>query len=260
MEVESQLPEEGELVLATVRRITSHGAYVTLDEYRGMDGFLHISEISTGWVRNIERYVRAGQKKVLKVIRISESRKEIDLSLRQVTGEEKREKLMAVKKDEKANSILALVESKLNLDEETSKKYREILMEEFETLYDAVEQVSKKGIGVLQKLGLPQDYSPTLEAIAKEKVTIPTVRICGIMELRSDLPNGIEIIKSALSNIKNIDEEAKVKIRYLSAPRYRINVEAENYKIAEKVLNASIQKVNKSMEKRGGRFSFKREK
>ncbi|MCP8310515.1 MAG: RNA-binding protein, partial [Candidatus Methylarchaceae archaeon HK01M] len=205
-------------------------------------------------------YVRAGQKKVLKVIRISESRKEVDLSLRQVTGEEKREKLMAVKKDEKANSILSLAESKLNLDEDMNKKYREILMEEFETLYDAVEQVSKKGIDVLQKLGLPQDYSSTLEAIAKEKVTIPTVRIRGIMELRSDLPNGIEIIKSALLNIENADEEVKIDIRYLSAPRYRIDVEAENYKIAEKVLNASIQKVNKNIEKKGGRFSFKREK
>jgi len=261
MEVESQLPEEGELVLATVKRITSHGAYVTLDEYREMDGFLHISEISTGWVKNIEKYVRVGEKKVLKVIRTSKTRKEIDLSLRQVTGEEKREKLINIKKDEKANSILALVESKLNLDEETGKKYKELLIEEFETLYEALEQILKKNISVLQNLGLPQDYSSTLEKIVKEKLVIPTVRVRGIMELRSNLPDGIEIIKTALSKIENTEiEEVKFKIRYLGAPRYRIDVEAENYKIAEKMLNVSIQKINKMIEKREGSFFFKREK
>ena len=51
----SELPERGDIVLCTVREITSHGIYVDLDEYNGMNGFLHISEISTGWVRNIEQ-------------------------------------------------------------------------------------------------------------------------------------------------------------------------------------------------------------
>ncbi|RJS86435.1 S1 RNA-binding domain-containing protein, partial [Candidatus Bathyarchaeota archaeon] len=45
-------PEVGELVVATVRRIESYGAYVTLDEYDDKEGLLHISEISPSWVRN----------------------------------------------------------------------------------------------------------------------------------------------------------------------------------------------------------------
>ncbi|MCP8323451.1 MAG: translation initiation factor IF-2 subunit alpha [Candidatus Methylarchaceae archaeon HK02M2] len=261
MELEPLLPEEGELVLATVKNITSHGAYVTLDEYGDMDGFLHISEIRTGWVRHIERYVGVGQKKILKVIRISKTRKEVDLSLRQVSGEERREKLIAIKRDEKANSTLQLVERKLDLDEKTSSMYKELLIGEFETLYDAVEQISKKGINILKKLDLPEDYSSTLEAIAKEKIIVPTVKIHGLMELRSNLPDGIEIIKSALLDVENLDaEDTKVKIRYLGAPRYRIDVEAENYKIAEKALQTSIEKVNATVEKKKGSFSFKRER
>ena len=55
----AELPDRGEIVLCTVREITPHGIYVDLDEYNNMNGFLHISEISTGWVRNIERVAKA---------------------------------------------------------------------------------------------------------------------------------------------------------------------------------------------------------
>ncbi|MEM3539282.1 MAG: translation initiation factor IF-2 subunit alpha [Nitrososphaerales archaeon] len=261
MEAASHLPEEGELVLATVTNITPHGVYVTLDEYEDMNGFLHISEISTGWVKNIEKYVRLGQKIVLKVIRVSKQRKEVDLSLRQVTGEEKREKLIEIKKAEKAISVMNLVESKLNIDPETSMKYRELLIEEFGSLYDALEEVSRKGMKVLQKLNLPQDYISTLEAIAKEKIIAPTVEIHGVMELKSNSPDGIEKIKSALLEAENVkSSRAKVTIRYLGAPRYRIEVKADNYKIAEKVLDLSIQRVKGRIEKSGGSFSFKKER
>jgi translation initiation factor 2 subunit 1 len=87
----SELPDRGEIVLCTVREITPHGIYVDLDEYNNMNGFLHISEISTGWVRNIDRVAKVQQKLVLKVIRAERSRREVDLSLRQVTNEEKTE-------------------------------------------------------------------------------------------------------------------------------------------------------------------------
>src|SRR3990172_1419383 len=105
---QQEIPEEGEVVIASVKEITDHGAYVTLDEYGNLPAFLHKSEITTGWVKHIERYVNVGQKAVLKVVRINKARRQVDLSLRQVSGEERKEKLIQVKKGEKARGILEM--------------------------------------------------------------------------------------------------------------------------------------------------------
>ena len=65
-----ELPEIGEIVIATITKISDHGAYVTLDEYNKIQGFLHVSEIAPGWVRKVHRYVKEGEKKVLLVKKV----------------------------------------------------------------------------------------------------------------------------------------------------------------------------------------------
>ncbi|TMI33648.1 S1 RNA-binding domain-containing protein [Candidatus Bathyarchaeota archaeon] len=64
------MPEVGDLVVTTVTRVEDYGAYVKLDEFSGIEGLVHISEISTTWVRNIREHARQGQKLVLKVLRV----------------------------------------------------------------------------------------------------------------------------------------------------------------------------------------------
>lgn len=89
-----ELPEIGEIVLATISKLTDHGAYVTLDEYDNMQGFLHVSEIAPGWVRSVNKFVREGEKKVLLVKKVNPGRSEIDLSLKQVSKEQQKKKLL----------------------------------------------------------------------------------------------------------------------------------------------------------------------
>ena len=55
---EQELPEAGEIVIATITKISDHGAYVTLDEYNKIQGFLHVSEIAPGWFRKLNKYFK----------------------------------------------------------------------------------------------------------------------------------------------------------------------------------------------------------
>ena len=93
-----EMPEQGEIVLATITKVMDHGAYVTLDEYEDIQGFLHISEIAPGWIRSVNRFVKDGEKKVLLVKKVNAQRRDIDLSLKQVSNDQKKQKLKEVKK------------------------------------------------------------------------------------------------------------------------------------------------------------------
>ncbi len=259
MDAAEEMPEEGELVLATVGQIRPHGVYVTLDEYNSMNGFLHISEISTGWVRNIARFVHEKQKLVLKVVRVNKARGEVDLSLRQVTEEERRAKMVQVKRLEKAKNIFEAVKANLHLTEEQAAQYINTILERYDDLYEALESLVTKGAKAFERLNLPPEYTSALEQAAKEKIILPTVSIKGVIEARCMQPNGIEVIKEALTAAEKAKTGgSEVKITYISASRYGITVTTENYKIAEKVLEASVNKAKSILEKNKAYFSFTR--
>jgi translation initiation factor 2 subunit 1 len=253
-----RLPEEGEIVIATVTQVTGHGAYVTLDEYNNMTGFLHISEIATGWIRNIERYIRPKQKAVLKVTRVNKVRGEVDTSLKQVSGEERKSKLIEVKKNDKAATFLDFIKSKLKLTDETVKEIEDVLLQKYDYVYDAFEAVSRKGLDAIQNINLSPEIKNAIEEASK-RIPIPVVEISGIMEIILKKPNGIEIIKSTLANAEGSKGSANSTITYIGAPRYRIVVTAENFKVAEKFMNNTVEKLRANIEKQHGTFNFVRQ-
>jgi len=245
---EKSLPEAGDIVITTVKQVTNHGAYVTLDEYKGITGFLHISEIATGWIRNIERHIRLKQKIVLKVIRVDKNRSEIDLSLKQVSGEEKKSKIIEVKKNEKGHAFLDIIKTKLNLSNEQLKEFENKILEKYDFIYDLFENVAKKGIEAIHNMGFSQDL---LDAIEEEsnKINVQIFEIRGTIEMTSKHSDGVEGIKDIFSNIESNKSNSKVKITYIGAPKYRIVVTGENFKSAEKILNNSIEKIRSIIEK-----------
>jgi len=255
-------PEAGDLVLATVTKITEYGAYVMLDEY-GKEGLLHRSEVSSSWVRNIRHFVREGQKVVLKVLRVDPERKHIDLSLRRVTKREKIEKILAWKKERKAETMLKTLAEKLGLPpEEVYLRVGVPLEKKFGTLHDGLEKLARGDESILLKMGIPKKMAVALAELAKEKMRVPLVRIRGTFTLECKKPDGVNHIQNALLTAKKAESPPTTKIRLytITAPKYRIEVHAEDYKTAEAILRKAVDNVLNAITKAGGQGSFKREK
>jgi translation initiation factor 2 subunit 1 len=257
MNEERPLPEPGEVVVCTVREITSHGIYVNLDQYDGTNGFLHVSEISTGWVRNIDRVAKVSQKLILKVIRINRVRREIDLSLRQVTNEERRAKVIEWKREERAVAIIDAVKKKLGTSDAHERELRRKLEDEFGTLYAALETAARKGEKGLAPVGLPEAEARAIAEIAAEKIVPPRYEVGALVEVSSKSPEGIEHVKKTLLAAASAPS-AEVHITYAGAPRYRVRITADDYKQAEKAMDGVIEKIKDGVGKHDA-FSFKRE-
>jgi translation initiation factor 2 subunit 1 len=254
-------PEVGDLVIATVETVTDYGAYVKLDEFNKR-GLLHISEISSSWIRNIRDFVREGQKVVLKVLRVDIEKGHVDLSLRRVTKREKIEKIMSWKRERKAEALLRSVAEKAGLPlDEVYEKAGALLEKEY-GLYEGFEKIAREGVDVLTKMGVSEELASAFVEVAKERIRVPTVKVKGIVELRCMKPNGVKVIKEAFLNAKKAEKTRGVELRFyvVAAPKYCIEVVAENYKHAEAVLQRVAQNVISNVEQAGGQGVFRREK
>jgi small subunit ribosomal protein S1 len=74
--------EKGQILEGTVKNITSYGVFVDLG---GVDGLIHITDLSWGRVTNPEDIVKLDQKINVVILDFDESKKRISLGLKQLT-------------------------------------------------------------------------------------------------------------------------------------------------------------------------------
>ncbi|MBA4458723.1 MAG: translation initiation factor IF-2 subunit alpha [Nitrosopumilaceae archaeon] len=251
-----EMPEQGEIVLATVTKVMDHGAYVTLDEYDNLQGFLHVSEIAPGWIRSVNRFVKNGEKKVLLVKKVNPQRGDIDLSLKQVSKDQKKQKLKEVKKFEKGKTLLQNVQEKAKLSDNDVEKLEDSIYSKYDSVYDAFIEIGRNGIDSVKELKIPKKTATVIEEICS-KIKLPSVEIRGIMEITNSKSDGIEIIKKVL--LDELKKDSTIDITYLGAPKYRLSITSEDFKTAEKSLKPIIADIQSNIEKKKGTFKFSRE-
>lgn len=89
---DSYIPDNysvGQIVSGRVTKITNFGVFVQLEA--GLEGLLHISELSDGKIVNPEDIVKIGDELDVKVIKLDVDGSKIGLSLRQVSGGQPRQ-------------------------------------------------------------------------------------------------------------------------------------------------------------------------
>ncbi len=225
-------PESDEFVLATVKKLMPYGAFCMLDEYAGMDSFLHVSQVSSGWVRNIREHLREGQKIVAKVTNVDREKGQIDLSLKQVTEADRKRKLASFQAEKKARKLIDVAAAKLKQPPSSAwKEVGEPLVKQFGSVAAGLEALREGQV----KTGIGQQWIDALKDIVAREMKAKTVTVRKALTITCPTGDGIHTLKHALESVEKLsDEKTKIHVHYLAAPNYFVDVTASDYKTAEK--------------------------
>ena len=258
----SGFPEPGELVVGRVDEIEDFGVFVDLEEYRDKRGLVHVSEVASGWIKNIRDHVNVDQMVVCKVLDVNQGSEQIDLSIKDVNDHQRSDKIQEWKAEQRADKWMELAFGEEMSDEQYAAVANELLAE-FGTLYEGFEQAAIHGPEALADTDLSEEEVEAIVETARENVSVPYVRVTGYMDLRAPGPDGVEDVRSALEAAEGngeVPEEVELDVEYVGAPEYRVRVKAPNYKTAEQELEASVDRASESIRAAGGTAEYHRER
>ncbi len=268
----TNFPREGEFVIGKIKQIENQYVYVDLVDYTGLaseefvKGFIHVSEISSRWIKNIRNYVRIGQRVVLRVLRVDPQKGHVDLSLRRVNSAQKENRLKEWKYAVKFENLLQFLTETEGINLTLDQAYDLIgwsVLNQFDSYQEALEVLKESGIEILNDLkGVSEDVKKILLKIIEENVKISTVSISGKIRLSFNSENGIDQIKESLIEAKEIIESKEtrsINISYIAAPLYQLEIISKDYLDAENILSDALEIIEQKTEQYNGSFEFIRD-
>ncbi len=228
------LPEEGEILLCEVTNIHYHSVFVKILEY-GIDGMIHISEISPGRIRNIRDYVKEGKYIVCKVIRVNHEKRHVDLSLRRVNERERIQKNSQIKQEQRAEKLVIDAAKELGMNEK--ELYSEItseLFKDYDWLHEAFLDYVEGKLD-LNKYNLDKKILDVLAGMIKKHIKPPLAVINGEFLIKTYKSNGAVLIRDAFKELyENVS--GNYKIKYEGGGKYNFEITGKDYKICESIL------------------------
>ncbi|MFB6122950.1 MAG: translation initiation factor IF-2 subunit alpha [Haloferacaceae archaeon] len=255
-------PESGELVVGKVDEIADFGVFIDLEEYEDKRGLVHISEVASGWIKNVRDHVNEGQTVVAKVLDVDEDAQQIDLSLKDVNEHQRKDKIQEWKNEQKADNWMSIAFGE-DVSDERYSAVANALLAEFETLYDAFEQAAIHGTEALDDADLSEADVDAVVETARENVSVPYVNVTGYVDIRCPTGDGVDNIREALQAAEGdgeVSEEVDLAVSYVGAPEYRIEVRAPDYKLAETALEDAADRAREAIEAVGGSAHYHRER
>jgi len=253
-------PEEGELLVCTVKSVRENGAYLNLDGYGEREGFVFIGEVAAGWVKNIRNHLRVGQRVVAKVTGIRKDRERVDLSIKSVSEERRRDTVQSWKNEQRAQQIMGVAAERVGWDEAKTSEISDEMTEIFGTLYGALEECSISETA-LSDNGFTGEWMTTVTELAVENIVPPFVEIRGVFNIEVWGPEGVYAIRDALLAAEAVaegEEEATLTCHYDGAPEYRIDIKAPDYETAERLWENAQSAATKSIASVEGSIDIER--
>jgi translation initiation factor 2 subunit 1 len=247
------LPEWGELVLCKVERITQFAAWCKLEEYPGVEGMIHISEVAGKHVYDIRDFVKKDKQYVAKVIKIDYQKNLVNLSLKRVSEREEKQKLSEFRKEKRAEKILE--QASKEIKKSLHQGYEEVgflLQENFGGLFNAFEEI-RKSPQLLDELEISEEWKNVIRKVLEKAFVEKIVSIAGELKIRLYDGDGIEKIKNLLLEL---EKNSGASVSYISAPRYRIEIKTKNPKEAEKKLVKCLEETVRKVKEMGGEGSY----
>ena len=266
-----KFPKEGEFIVGKVTDVHDQYVYVDLIDYEGLDtdevarGMIHISEISSRWVKNIRHHVRIGQRVVLRVLRVDPIKGHIDLSLRRVNSAQREVRMKEWKYALKYENLLQFLVEATDLTLEDA--YEQIgfpVLDLFESYQETIEELKENGENILKDIkNISEDVKKAFLKIIRENVKISTINIIGKIQLTYNAENGIDYVKEALIEAKNVIKNPKetrnLNINYIAAPYYHLEIISKDYLDAENILSDVLEVIEAKANKYNGTFDFIRD-
>jgi len=224
-----ELPKITDVVICKITKITDYGVFVALLEYDNIEGFVHISQVASSWIKNIHNHVKINQIKAAKVLNVDESKNHIDLSFNRVPSSDEQRKLSEYRLFKRAQGLLTIVAGELKItNDEAWEKIAEPILEKEPELYKGFVNILRNGQNAYPSID--SQYRERLFAVLSKNITIKDKIISGVISMSSAEADGVELIIKTLSKARKMHDD--VSINYIGPGRYDLKVSAKDYKTA----------------------------
>jgi len=256
------VPRWNELVLCTVTRVTPFAAWCTLDEWetpdgKPVEGMIHISEVAGKWVKDIRKFVKQGKQYITRVVRIDREKGFINLSIKRVSKFDQREKTETDRKNKRITGMLMQIARRVGKDKVEKDAEDAIIpkldaLNRFDDAYEALEQTADDP-SIADEAGIEQPWKDALMEVLRKNFQDKEVEIKAVVEMSSTAADGVKQVVGVLAAL---EKESGAIVKYISAPRYMVQVKTKTPKEGKRKLEESLSAAVKEMEGLGGRASY----
>ena len=254
--VESSMPEPGEIVIGRIIKVLDYGVFMELLEYEGMQGFVHISNVSSSWIKNIRNFVKEGQIRAGKVINIDRYKNQVDISLTKVSQNSQREKIEEYRQGKRSQKLIELLSQKVGAKpEEAWAEVAGPLLEKYDSLFEAFQTLLIKGESTLPPID-KKWVAPLIELVGSN-FEIPSKTVRGRITISVPGDDGVEGLRRAL--IAGEKKGGKnIEIFYEGSGKFAIKATSLDYKAADKLLAAVSDEIISVASSAGGSAEYEK--